>query len=134
VPIASLSGAAHRLRRTQATAWALRDEIISANLRLVVSVVKGYARYGLPLGDLIQEGNIGLMHAVEKFDWRRGTKFSTYCVYWLRQIAQRALDCQLRTVRLPVHSADLLRRIVKVEEMDEEAGFRLTPEELAEKL
>jgi len=134
VSLASLKGTAQHLRHAQARASALRDEIITSNLRLVVSVVRRYVRHGLPLADLIQEGNIGLMHAVEKFDWRRGTKFSTYAVNWLRQAAQRSLDCQLRTVRLPVHSAELLRRIVRLDATDEKARKRYTPEQLAEEL
>jgi RNA polymerase primary sigma factor len=134
VSLEGLIRAASCLRRAEATAGALRDQIITANLRLVVSVVKGYARYGLPLADLIQEGNLGLMHAVEKFDWRRGTKFSTYAIHWLRQIAQRALAYQLRTVRLPVHSADLLRRIARLKAASAATGRELTPEDLAEEL
>jgi RNA polymerase primary sigma factor len=80
-----------------------KDRMIMSNLRLVVSVARRYQGHGLPLGDLIQDGIIGLVRAVEKFDWRKGFKFSTYAVWWIRQAVQRAVANQSRTIRIPVH-------------------------------
>jgi RNA polymerase primary sigma factor len=88
-------------------------QLTQSNLRLVVSVAKKYKGYGMPLGDLVQEGNIGLMRAVEKFDHRRGYKFSTYAHWWIRQAVGRAISDQVRTVRLPIHMADSMTRLVQ---------------------
>jgi DNA-directed RNA polymerase sigma subunit (sigma70/sigma32) len=96
-------------RQVEAAADAT-TEFINANLRLVVSVARKYQWSGLPLNDLIQEGNLGLIHAVEKFDWRKGFKFSTYATWWIRQAIGRAVENTAHTVRVPAHVGDEIRR------------------------
>ena len=91
-----------------------RQQMIEANLRLVVSIAKSFRGYGVPFVDLIQEGSIGLVRAVEKFDWRRGNKFSTYATWWVRQAVQRALTRDARTIRVPAHIVERRQRIVSV--------------------
>ncbi len=110
-----------------------RNRLIEANTRLVVSVAKKYIAQGVPLLDLVQEGNIGLMKAVEKFDYHRGFKFSTYATWWIRQGITRALAQQSRLIRLPVHAGDQIRRIYRVvEQFEQDEGRRPTSEEIAE--
>jgi len=103
-----------RMREVESRAAQAKDHLIRSNLRLVVSVAKRYLGQGLPFADLIQEGNTGLIRAVEKFDYRRGFKFSTYAVWWIRQAVQRAIAEQSRTIRLPVHVTEQLAQYRKV--------------------
>ena len=101
------------LRRTVRHGQQAEQAFVQSNLRLVVSIAKKYQASGLPLLDLIQEGNLGLMHAVEKFDWRKGFKFSTYATWWIRQAITRGIANTGRTIRLPVHAGDTLARLQK---------------------
>ena len=110
-----------------------KDRLVNSNLRLVVSVARKYQGQGLPLGDLVQEGMLGLIRAVEKFDWRRGFKFSTYGTLWIRQSIQRGLENSGRTIRLPVHIGQRARKIRRTErELSAKLGREPTEEELAE--
>jgi len=124
-----------RLRREIAQGQQARDHLIKANTRLVVSIAKKYMGQGVPFSDLIQEGNLGLMKAVEKFDYRRGYKFSTYATWWIRQAITRALADQGRTIRVPVHMSDRLRKLHQVSrQLEQTWGRKPTPEELAEEM
>jgi RNA polymerase primary sigma factor len=124
-----------RLRREMIQGERARDHLIKANTRLVVSIAKKYMGQGVPFSDLIQEGNLGLMKAVEKFDYRRGYKFSTYATWWIRQAITRALADQGRTIRVPVHMSDRIRKLHQVSRQLEQVwGRKPTPEELAEEM
>lgn len=126
---------AHDLDRLVVLGRMAKRRLIEANLRLVVSVAKRYVGRGLTMLDLVQEGNLGLIRAVEKFDYARGYKFSTYATWWIRQAMSRALADQARTIRVPVHVVELINRVVRVQRrMLQERGYEPTPEEVAHHL
>jgi RNA polymerase primary sigma factor len=125
----------HELEKHIEQATAAREHLIKANTRLVVSIAKKYMGRGVPFLDLIQEGNLGLMKAVEKFDYHRGYRFSTYATWWIRQTITRAIADQGRTIRVPVHMSDSIRRLYKTaRELEQEKGRKPTPEEIAVEL
>ena len=135
VGLMDLKRALQRIQRGEAASQQAKKELTQANLRLVVSIAKKYTYHGLQFLDLIQEGNIGLMRGAEKFEWRRGYKFSTYATWWIRQAITRAISDQARTIRVPVHMVEHINKMLRASrEMVQELGREPTCEELAERL
>lgn len=130
--VTKVAAAAKQARAAKRKLDGARDRLIVANLRLVTHIVKKYGNQGIPFMDLIQEGNLGLMKAVEKFEWERGYKFSTYAFWWIKQAITRAIADKARIIRIPVHVTEKMKKIKKVSrELAEATGRKPTPQEIA---
>jgi RNA polymerase primary sigma factor len=135
LPITEIKDINRRMSIGEAKARRAKKEMVEANLRLVISIAKKYTNRGLQFLDLIQEGNIGLMKAVDKFEYRRGYKFSTYATWWIRQAITRSIADQARTIRIPVHMIETINKLNRISrQMLQEIGREPTPEELAERM
>jgi len=135
LPVGELKRTLESVRNGEVKAEVAKNELIKANLRLVVSIAKKYTNRGLQFLDLIQEGNIGLMKAVDKFEYQRGYKFSTYATWWIRQSITRAIADQARTIRIPVHMIETINKLIRTSRyLVQEFGREPTPEEIAERM